>query len=266
MENPPRSNRAVWIVVALVFLAGAALVAWRVVEGQQEAPPPVVEVPQPPAQEPTPPAVDLAEGDAQLKANASGLSADPELEKWLSQPDLIRRLVGAVVQVNDGQSPREMLGFLAPGGSFAVDEQSQKPVRRGAKRIKKSFISPKSNARYDVIARVLGSVDAAEVGKLYVQLRPFADAAFREIAPAGKQFEPTFSSAVDHLAAVPLTDAPLEVAPMATGVGYQFVEPALEALSPAQKQLLRMGPANARVIVRQLQAFRSAIGPTDAGS
>ncbi len=34
---------------------------------------------------------------------------------------------------------------------------------------------------------------------------------------------------------------------------YEFVDPALESLSPAQKHLLRMGPDNARLVREKLR-------------
>jgi hypothetical protein len=41
-----------------------------------------------------------------------------------------------------------------------------------------------------------------------------------------------------------------------------FSDPKLEALSPAQKLLLRSGPANARRVQAQLAAIAAALGPS----
>ena len=256
-EIPIRKSRAPLVVLALVGALAALGVLWFVVGGQQPPPPPVVVAPQPPPVVlPTaPPAVDIADADALLKG-ATGLSSDPQLAAWLALPGIARRMVAAVVQVEEGESPRGTLGFLAPAGLFSVIERRRHPT----------VISPKSYARYDSITKVIGGVDAAEVGKLYVRFRPYAEAVFKEIAAPGKRFDQSFVNAVDRLAAVPLSDKPIEVKAMKQGVGYLYVDPKLEALSPAQKHLLRMGPANARVIVQKLQAFRAAISSADAGA
>ena len=60
---------------------------------------------------------------------------------------------------------------------------------------------------------------------------------------------------------MPLSDQPLAVVPMQKGIGYRYADPALEQLTPAQKQLLRMGPGNARAVVAFLKALRAALGP-----
>jgi hypothetical protein len=44
------------------------------------------------------------------------------------------------------------------------------------------------------------------------------------------------------------------------GTGYAFTDPALEALTPAQKQLLRTGSANVQVIQAWLRSVALALG------
>jgi hypothetical protein len=43
-------------------------------------------------------------------------------------------------------------------------------------------------------------------------------------------------------------------------ITWRYEDPGLEDLSPAQKQLLRMGPANVRRVQRQLRALAQALG------
>jgi hypothetical protein len=246
--SEPRPNRTPYVVLAIAALVAASgFLVWRVFEGQQVPPPVVVAQPQ---------AVDAGRPEptaAPVKGGAGGLSADPELAKWLAQPDIIRRLVAAVVQVSDGDSPRDTLGFLTVPGVFSVVEKKDKKTKK-----KTLFISPKSTARYDAVTKVIGSIDTAAMGRLYVKVRPFAESVFREIAPPGTSLDETLKKAIATLAAVPISDVPLEVAAMREGIGYAFVDPKLEALNRAQKHLLRMGPANARVMIAKLEAFRAA--------
>jgi len=44
------------------------------------------------------------------------------------------------------------------------------------------------------------------------------------------------------------------------GVGYAFADAGEEDLAPAQKQLLRMGPANARAVQAKLREIALALG------
>ena len=50
------------------------------------------------------------------------------------------------------------------------------------------------------------------------------------------------------------------VVPAAKGVGYAYADPRLERLTGAQKQLMRMGPANQQAIQNQLRSFAAAAG------
>jgi hypothetical protein len=51
-----------------------------------------------------------------------------------------------------------------------------------------------------------------------------------------------------------------DVAVEAAGpVLYLFADPALEALGPVEKQLLRMGPRNARLVKQQAVALLAAL-------
>ena len=44
------------------------------------------------------------------------------------------------------------------------------------------------------------------------------------------------------------------------GAGYGFADPRLERLTAAQKQLLRMGPANARLVQGSLRTIALELG------
>lgn len=56
----------------------------------------------------------------------------------------------------------------------------------------------------------------------------------------------------------PIVDEPIRVRPK--GIGYGYVDDRLKQLTPAQKQLLRTGPANMRRIVRTLREIAEALG------
>jgi hypothetical protein len=242
-------------VVLIVGILLAALGVGLFLFFPRELPLPVVPDAGPPiivdAGPPPEPAVDIAKGNDLAEEAAKGIVPDA----WLQGGDAIRRLAAAVNAVSEGQSPRVILTVLEPDGTFIVDEKKPKKRREHSK----YFISAKNGARYDKVTKLVTSIDAQAVGQRYRQLRPYLEAAYREISRPGKTFDGAFTKAVDLLAAVPISDAPQEVVPMRQGTGYAYVDPKLEALSPAEKHLLRMGPKNARALVKQLQAFRAAM-------
>jgi hypothetical protein len=250
-DNAPRTTlrkpgRA-WGWVALLLCAVLGVAGWFAFLRAQKVEPPAPSAIAPPSQVDAgafEPQVSLEGVDAVL-ASSPGFA--PDLATWLAEPGLTRRLAAAVWQVSEGESPREPLRFLAPQGGFSVE------TRAG-----RTFMAPASAARYDFVASALGSVNAAQAGDFARRNRRFLEAAFREISPPGRRLDAALNQALERLSAVPLSDEPLELVPMEKGVGYAFAAPALERLDPAQKHLLRMGPANARLVVQQLRLFRDA--------
>jgi hypothetical protein len=209
------------------------------------------------------PARSLAEGDAALRALLSRLGAPAAFLSWLEGDDLLRRLVAAVNLIAEGQSPRPMLTFLPVNGPFQAREVvGQAPPRRKGKppppRPVTYFIAAASFQRYEGVAAALDAVDATGAGKAYGELRPSLDAAFGEIGRPGARFDDVLGRALTSLLAVRWPAEDLELKPR--GAVWIYADPALEALSPAQKHLLRMGPTYGGTVQRQLRAFAQAAG------
>ncbi len=251
-EERRRSRRTRLLVIAVVLVVigvPAVVVYLRWKDSQKTAsvaPPPesAATAQAPPA--PTPPAVDAAQGEALLRDLASKLSSSPELAKWLAEDGILRRLVAAVNLVAEGNSPRPVVAFLAPSGGFAVVRENRH-----------LYASPRSYARYDFIARVLGSIDPVAAAKAYGQLKPFFEAAFSEVGRPGRTFDAALHDAIKNLTSTPVPNTDPEL--QEKGLFYAYIDPALEQLGPAQKHLLRTGPKNARPIQDWLNKFVKAI-------
>jgi hypothetical protein len=248
-SEPPRGSRAKTLAVVL-GLGGLALVATYYGVRRTSRPPEVASVPTAdagPAMPPPASEASLPESDGRVRDLAGRLSTEPEFANWMQEKDLVRRFTAAVNNIAEGASPRMVLGFLAPAGGFEVTSS------RG-----KTEIDPRSYARYDGVARVVGSLDAQAAGSVYRELKPLIEQAHREIAPPGQLFDRTFSQAIEHLLAAPVPEGAVEVRPQ--GALYAYASPELEGLSRAQKNLMRMGPQNMRTIQSKLRELRSALG------
>jgi hypothetical protein len=99
---------------------------------------------------------------------------------------------------------------------------------------------------------------ADRVAQAWKALRPLVAAAWKEIAPPSSTVDDALERALTQVLAAPVIDAPIHLTPH--GAGYQFADPALEALPPAQKLLIRMGPANERLIQAQARKVGRALG------
>ncbi len=263
-----RGSRWPGVVVGLGVLGGAGLALWRFYPDSRDTQTPVTSAPQGlDAGTLLPVAVDLAEGDRKLREWGTRLSPREGFTKWLGEADLIRRLTAAVNLICDGESPKPLLSFLEVSGPFEVEEQGGAgggPPRRSrsappeAKVPEKLFISPASFGRYDRVTDTFTSVDFVAAGKAYAQLRPYFAGAFREIGREGKSFDPVLAGALNRLLSVKVPEEKLELLPK--GALYTYADPKLEALSAAEKHLLRLGPKNAAAIQASLRSFLDASG------
>jgi len=243
---------AVGAVAAVIV---GVVIYWQFIAGEAEpppaAPPPVstpVEAAPPVVAEPrsivVPP---LESSDAPLRAMIEGLSAHPRLADVLATDQLARTFVIVVVAIANGESPREALGYLEPEASFAIAERDGSVV-----------IDPASFERYTWITGVFSSLDAAGAAELYRQLEPLFEEAYRDIGYPEGPFRPVLDAALDQLASTLVPEGYIEV--RRGTVLWEFRDPGLERLNPAQKQLLRMGPANARLVQAKIRELQAALG------
>jgi hypothetical protein len=156
---------------------------------------------------------------------------------------LIRSFTAAIVNIAEGATPKAHLGILAPAEPFTV---GRGPGGR--------FPSSKSYSRYDSLTGVFLSLDTQGTVELYGKLEPLIDTAFAELGYPGEEFRRVLIGALDHLLAVPIIEG--DVSLSETVAAYRFTDPDLEALSAAQKQLLRTGPDNVRKVQGKLAEFR----------
>jgi hypothetical protein len=241
-------KRVAWLLLAMALLVvgGVALWNWRQ-SLQTEKPGPVAEskpVPQAPAA--SPPTASIAEGEQLVRRRGGELSSAKELTAWLSEPDILRRLVAAVNLIAEGNSPRPVLGFLIPVGNFEAHRRNNQLLA-----------TPASYARYDAVVQVLTSIDTDAAARTYSELKPYLDAAYYAIGRPGKSFDDLFQAARAKLLATPIPDA--QPALEERGALYLYKDASLEELSPAQKQLLRIGPANARAVQGWLKKLDEAL-------
>ena len=242
---------------AFLAFAGVVIIAllWQQQRYQNLAPRPPIPVASShpmaapaPAPAPTEPAV--ATGDSKVLVHdlVGGLSDDPRIQKWADEPDVLRRWVSATELFVEGESPRVLLDFLRSPQPFTA-----------VFHIDRIVASSKTEHRYDSLVQALQSIDPVRAAEVYLQLRPYAQAAFNEIGERGKSFDLDLRTALTRLdeTAVPTEQPELRL----HGAVYEYVDPKLESLSAAQKALLRMGEANARALQNWTSNFLAALPP-----
>lgn len=182
----------------------------------------------------------LGASDAAVRALVSGVSSHPRLASWLVTDDLVRRFVEAVVDISRGTSPVATLEVLIPEEPFSVQTSGDGLV-----------MAPRSQQRYDLLGEVFAGVDAQTAAETYRQLLPLFREAYRELGVQDGEFEEVLDRAIGNLLAVEVPEGPLE---LGEAVGrYVYLDPTIESLTPAQKHMFRLGPANARRVQGKLR-------------
>jgi Protein of unknown function (DUF3014) len=189
----------------------------------------------------------LDETDALVRALVARLSSHPRVAAWLTTDRLIRSFTVAVVNLADGHTPAPRVPTLAPDGPFQVVQQDGH-----------LYIDSRAFQRYDGHAAAVSGIDARGAARLYATLKPRIDEAYNELGAPHGDFDTTLERAIARLLQTPGLTSPVAVVP--AGAGYRFADPALESLSPAQKQLLRMGPENARIVQAKLREVARYLG------
>jgi hypothetical protein len=194
-------------------------------------------------------AVPSLEGsDAFVRDLAKGLSGHPQLVLWLAAKEPVRTLAAVVDNVAAGSNPSPHLSFLAPPERFAVLQ------KRG-----RTVIDLRSYARWNAFAEGVAALDSAECARVFGLIEPLLEAAWRELGHP-EPFRKGVAQAVAALLAVPVVEAEVPVTQVVRAVRvYEYADPKLEALTPAQKQLLRMGPANVARIQAKLREMETAL-------
>jgi hypothetical protein len=250
---PPKRSVGVWIVTA-ALVAGAVVAAYIVFGRQPVAPETAAHTEAPPEKTPplggaaAPIAVPpLDQSDALVRDLVKTISSHPSVVSWLATDGLIRNFALGVSNVADGKSAAGQLHTLRPATKFSV-------LERGGD----TQIDPRSYARYDALAAAAASLDPAGSARVYATLKPRIEEAYRELGPSNATFDQVLQDAIVLLLRTPTVSDPVRVEPR--GVGYGFAAPDLEALAPAQKQLLRFGPRNVRLVKAALRQLALALG------
>lgn len=249
---------AILAAVAILVIAalGVLFLVFQRTPRPTATPLPIAAGPAPgtPAPTPTPAVVlpPLDDSDGFVRQLAAALSSHPELARWLAQTPLVRRLTAVVDNVANGETPRPHLEFLAPRQRFKV---KGRPPRQ-------TVPDPAGFAGYDLFADALSSVDASMAAASYRTLAPLFEAAYVELGHPGGGFAQALERAIAALLAVPVLREDVALVPHATGFRYQ--DAGLEGLTAAQKQFLRIGPRNVRIVQAKLAELRSALAPEQA--
>ncbi len=189
----------------------------------------------------------LDETDQLIRDLVGRLSSHPMVAAWLTTDGLILNFVMVTTAVANGQIRNAELKAVGPIPRFSIKESRDN-----------LYIDPASYRRYDRHAAAIAALDARGAARLYTTVKPRIGEAYRRLGSPSDDFDPVMERAIVELLRTPVLEGEVELEPK--GIVYGFADPKLEGLTAAQKQLLRMGPQNVRIIQGKLREIADYLG------
>lgn len=215
-------------------------------EPPAEASPASPEAPAEPEPEESLPSLD--ESDPLLRESLQSVGAEEGLFAPLQERENLASSLGALVDGSSrGVIMRKLLPVPAPEAPFQVMQTDDGLT----------VIDPASYQRYNPYALAIAGLNTGELAAQFHRLRPLFEAGWKQLGLDPEEFDNAVIRTLDRVLATPELEGP--VALEQESVMYTYADPELEALTPLQKQLLRMGPANLRMIKAQARELRDAL-------
>lgn len=182
----------------------------------------------------------LEESDKPVKEAIDTLIREPMISSWLIDQYLIQKFVALIDNMARGQLPRKLHPFKGPDKPFTA-------VARGGA----LWLDSSAYNRFDPFTQMIDKVDIDEALLQYQHYYPLLQQAYVDLGYPNQSFHHRFIQAVDLLLQTPEIGA--EVKLHQPGVRYKYLDEEIERLSAAEKQLIRMGPANMKIIKSRLE-------------
>jgi hypothetical protein len=222
---------------------GATPVARAVPPVPESAPPIANPIP------PEPPGAALPalnDSDQLVRDSLAGVIGKAPIAAYLVPQNIVRHIVATVDNLPRKKLAAELRPVKPTPGQTVTTAQGDVVA-----------LSEDNFARYAGVVRVVQSTDVKALAVVYQRLYPLFQQSYEDLGYPGKYFNDRLVAVIDDMLAAPEVPAPIPLTQ--PKVFYEYADPALEGRSAGQKLLIRMGPANARVIKAQLRAFRAQI-------
>ena len=192
---------------------------------------------------------DLDSSDAMIRQAILSLTnfSVPEVEGLLPGDQLTRKFVAVLDNAAAGRFSLTLLGDLSINGNFVARE-----IERGV-----FEIDFRSYQRFNFVTDVFYSINASRAVELYRLAKPLINAAYKELGYLEGDFDKIFFLALENIVKTP--DFPERVLLKRPVVMYEYIDPEYEALSAFQKQILRTGPRNSRLIKKKAREIELAL-------
>jgi len=192
----------------------------------------------------------LNDSDKEIREAASQLNPALKWAEWITTDEAIRKFVVVIDNLATGKISRKYLPIPKPELKF---KSSQTGV--------KEYIDTRSFERYGPYISLFENIDNTMAAALYQHYSPLLEQAFAELGYTDRNFHNTLMQAFNVLLSAPIINADIEL--VRPSVFYKFADPELEQALPAHKQMIRMGPENARKLQNKIRQLQTALNPAN---
>ena len=186
------------------------------------------------------------EGDELLMGQLGELGFTSEVASLLPKSHPLFTSAAVLDGMSRGKLQRKLLPVSKLDEPFAVEGEGEL-----------LYMSSQGYRRYDELVTGLSAVNTETVVQTFHKVRPLYEWAFGGIGLEVDDFDNAVIRTLDQVLATPELERQLAL--KQKSVMFLYAEPELEALSPLQKQLLRMGPDNIRKLKAQAESLRAAL-------
>ena len=244
------------IVVLLLVIAGGVVLLTGIWPPEKESapvvttppsePPPMpvvteIEEPAPEASPPPPEPVEeplprLEESDDAVRDAVGDIPLGTAGQQYLIPGNIIERSASLIYLMAQGDVPYKLLPVSRPKAAFPISDDGTQVVT-----------DPAGFERYDALTQWLQSLDLESLLSSLEWFIPLFREAWSYYGEDPAAFDMAVVMTLDLVIATPELDLG-EARLIRKEAVWIFEDPAIEGLAPIQKQVLRMGPANAEVV------------------
>jgi hypothetical protein len=188
----------------------------------------------------------LNDSDAMVQESLTGVLGRPTIEALLVPQNIVRHIVVTIDNLERHKVAPELRPVKPTAGQTAVSTQGDLTV-----------LSADNFDRYTTFVHAVQAADVKALAAVYQREYPLFQQAYEDLGYPGKYFNDRLVEVIDHLLETPEISTPIQLEQ--PRVFYTFADPTLESRSAGQKLLIRMGPANARIIKAKLRELRAEI-------
>lgn len=199
-------------------------------------------------EEPTPPPElpPEEESDAWLMTQLDDLGIRESLRNLFDPAQPLSVSAKVLDRMSKGDLPRKMIPGWTPAGEFPIEQDDDN-----------LYLDPAGYTRYDTLVSTLVALEPGTIEQGFHLLRPLYERSYGELGLDPEDLDNSLIRVLDQVIAAPVLEEPPQLEQ--ESVMYTYADPELEALSPLQKQLLRMGPENTRRLQQHAKVVRAEL-------